>query len=73
MNKKSSVFLVFGICILQIQIIIAFTSSTARKNITKSLTFTPHRRMIFSFESLDLLETACIWVCMLIMLHKEYF
>lgn len=37
----------------------------------KSLTSTPHKRMIFSFEILDLLETAYIWVCMSVMPHKE--
>lgn len=37
----------------------------------KSLTSTSHRRMIFSFRILDLLETAYIWVCMSVMPHKE--
>lgn len=46
-------------------------SNTASKNITKSLASTPYKRMIFSFEILNVLETTYIWVCMSVMPHKE--
>jgi hypothetical protein len=62
-NPNLGFLRVCGISILQVHTInspMSCTHMTARKNTTNSLTSTPHKRMIFSFKILDLLETAYI-------------